>query len=323
MNEFRRLHYLWAVYGLRRGTITRIWHDPAVIDTAAISSPTSSSAYPLDYSRDDVPDLLTDAAGIPLVDYATLGRQYNPWFIGHIALARHTQWVHRKDPKALAGFVRLADWLTDNAVPWNQGRAWVYHFDWFGGHRAPWISSISQALGISALIRAAATTGLAKYADVAQAAVELMAAPMDQGGTAVEWPDGTVSYEESAARPPTSILNGHLFSLFALCDAARWFGSDRYAQLRDRGFEFLQRRLPKYDLGFWSCYSLRRGRTATPDVASVHYHGVHVAQLRAAAGIMNDRQYAAWADRFEHYQLAYGCRLKAIWLKRFNKLIDL
>ncbi|MCE9556552.1 MAG: D-glucuronyl C5-epimerase family protein [Planctomycetes bacterium] len=323
MNELSRLKYLLAVYGLGRGTITRSWSDPAVVDLSGIGSQAGIGAYPLDYSRDDRANLLTDSAGIPLVDYATLGRQYNPWFIGHVALGRHTKWTHHADPMALAGFIRLADWLVVNAQPWNQGRAWIYHFDWFGGHRAPWISSISQALGISALLRAAAATAEARYADVARGAIEVLLAPMDQGGTSIEWLDGTVSYEEAATHPPTSILNGHLFSLFALSDAARWFACERYAQWLERGWAFLRSRLSDYDLGFWSCYSLRRGRAGTPDVASVHYHGVHVAQLRAAAAITGESHFADWAKRFEGYQLAFGCRLKALWLKRFNKVIDL
>ena len=266
---------------------------------------------------------MSDSAGIPLVDYATLGRHYNPWYIGHVALARHSKWIHRGDHNARQGFLRLADWLASNAEPWHEGKAWIYRYDWFNGHRAPWISGISQALGISVLLRAAALSGDAKYSEVAQEAMAVMTAPLDQGGTAVEWSDGTFSFEESAKRPATTILNGHLFSVFALHDAARYFQCDRYADLRDRGFEFVRRRIGDYDLGYWSCYSLKRGRAGTPDVASVHYHGVHVAQFRAAAALVSDNRFARWADRFEGYQQLLGCRLKALWLKRLNKILDL
>jgi len=322
LTEIDRLRYLFDVYGLRRGTITKSWRDPAVLNLSGLKAPPVSGVYPLDFAQDDTPELLTDAAGIPMIDYASLGRQYNPWFIGHIALGRFSRWAVTLDDSILKGFRQLADWFVANAEPQPVGVAWVYRFDWLGGHDAPWISGISQAHGISTLLRAATVFKNDTYARVAWQATEMMLAPLEEGGTAVNWPDGTVSLEESVRLPATAILNGHLFSVFAAWEAGQYFQETRYLETASRGWTFVRNRIDCYDLGYWSCYSLKTGRSGLPDIASPHYHGVHIAQFRVVAAITGDLFFAEVADRFERYHRDPALRRKAIWKKRLTKLID-
>jgi hypothetical protein len=226
------------------------------------------------------------------------------------------------DPILLTGFRRIADWFVDEAVEHPTGLAWLYRFPWLGGQPIPWYSAISQAHGISVLIRAAATFGDDRYSEVAYRAAELMISRLDLGGCAVEWPDRTISLEESRRAPASAILNGHLFAVYAAWEAWRFFSAPHFFETAERGWSFVASRRRLYDLGVWSRYSLRMHRLGMVDVASPHYHGVHVAQLRVAAAITSDRVLSDMSDRFDEYQWSPALRRNALRKRVMIKLLN-
>ncbi|MDD3700349.1 MAG: D-glucuronyl C5-epimerase family protein [Bacteroidales bacterium] len=313
-------NYLFRVYFLKRGTITKSWRHPSVLSSDDINQEPVQWAYPIDFSQDIVPKLLTDSGSIPMIDYTNLGRHYNPWFVGHIALGYHSKWRKTTNEVDLVSFKQLADWFVDTAVDTKNGKAWFYHFDWFGGHEKPWRSGLSQAHAISTLLRAATIFKEHKYERVAKAATMEMTASFEKDGAAFFWDDGSVSFEESILTPPSTVLNGHLFSVFACWEAALYFNDSDLNTLYKKGFQFALNRLPDYDLGFWSKYSLLK-KKAISDIASVHYHDVHIAQLKAAHQITNEPTFMEYAQKFDNYQNKSVNRNKAIWYKRIAKLI--
>jgi len=311
--------YLFNVYGLRRGTITKSWHDPTVVDLSGIDEEPVTGSYPIDFSQDDVPGLLTDENGVPMIDYASLGIHYNPWFVGHIALGRYTKWKKTKNDSHLDRFRILADWFVKNATASPNGFTWLYHFDWFG-HDKPWRSGLSQAHGISTLLRAASIFSDAEYADIGKKAVDEMLSPMDKGGTLFHWPDGTITIEESVKYPPSTVLNGHLFSVIAAWEAGRFFDNDQYLNLAEKGWQFVLNNIDRYDLGYWSCYSLSNNKNVIKDIASPHYHEVHIGLFQVSAAITGNGIFNEHSKKFKYYQNDISCRLRAIWMKRLSKL---
>lgn len=321
LKKYDYFKYLMLVYLLRRGTLGdgRSWSDPAVVDLSGLTDPPGEGSYPLDFSKDDVPELLTDQAGIPMIDYANLGIHCNPWFVGHIALGRFTKWHRTQSGEYKNGFLRLADWFVNNATFSASGARWYYHFDWFN-HPSPWFSGLSQAHAISVLIRAACLSGDHTYAELAESAMQAMTAPLVKGGTATQEPDGTLCFQESMSSSPSYILNGHLFSCIAAYEASQFFAKAEYASAAERGFLFVKNRVHDFDLGYWSRYSLKV-KAGLPDIASGHYHDVHIAQLLAAHALTGDKQLLDTAQQFRAYQRNPTCSRKALWLKRLVKIL--
>jgi heparosan-N-sulfate-glucuronate 5-epimerase len=313
--------YLFLTYFLKKGSLSagRSWRDPSVVDPDFMRYPAGQSPYPLDFSRDDTPNLLKDNEGIPMIDYANLGLHYNPWFVGHVALGCFTRMMREGQSKDRDRFIVFADWFVNKAVENQAGLYWLYNFDWFG-HDAPWFSGLSQAHAISVLTRAASITGKAKYAETARKAVDCMIAAIGKGGTTTPERNGGVCFQESIYLPGTCILNGHLFSCFAVWDASRFFNDERYAGFTDAAFKFAEDNLEKYDLGYWSKYSLKTMAFSLPDIASSHYHDVHAAQLQAAFMITGCQTFMDYAKKFRAYQKDSSCLRKAIWTKRLTKL---
>jgi hypothetical protein len=320
LNRIDYYKYLFQVYGLKKGTITKCWRDPSIVDLSGLEEQPVTGSYPIDFSKDDVPTLLTDEYGIPMIDYATLGKHYNPWFVGHIALGKYSKWKRTGDKQYFDRFIQLANWFIDTGEKTNHGITWFYHFDWFNNHYKPWRSGLSQAHAISTLLRAASVSGNDMYAEIARKAVEDMIAPFEEGGAAYYWPDRTVSIEESIKLPPSSVVNGHLFSVFACWEASKYFKDHRYNDTAMKGWQYLLNRVDMFDLGYWSRYSFK-DTGMIPDIASFHYHDVHIAQMKVSAEITGEKQFQILAERFEKYNNSRLCRLRANWHKRLAKIL--
>jgi len=320
--NYNYVNYLFRVYLLKQGTLTnnKSWRGPAEVDLSSLKLPKGIGPYLMDFSKDVVSDLLTDINDIPMIDYANLGIHYNPWFIGHIALGLYSLWYRHKKHIYQKKFLKLVDWFLENAYYFESGVCWMYNFDWFGNSK-PWFSSLAQAHAVSALIRAHYITNKEKYKMLANEAIKFMVSSIRRKGTATYEDDGTVFFHETLNTPLTYILNGHLFSCFALWEAGRYFNNDRYKKLADAGFEFVKKNLEKYDINFWSRYSLKSYPIGLPDIASPHYHDVHAAQLEIAAVIFNEESFLYKAKKFRQQQKSKYCKIKAMILKIFTKIM--
>ncbi len=298
----------------------RSWSDPAIADLSGLGWIGGIGAYPLDFSQDVTKSLLTDQRGIPMIDYANLGQHYNPWFVGHIALGLYTKYCRHNETADRERFLQLANWFMDTA-DWHGGFAyWLYHFDWFG-EKSGWFSGLSQAHAISVLLRAHRLLNKDGYERLARAAADCMIAEIRQGGTATLENNGTIFFQEHRKTPAAYILNGHLFSCFAAWEAGSYFAEPRYQEAATAGFNYLYENLSRFDLGYWSAYSLQKKRLGIPDIASVHYHGVHAAQLTTAGEITGNQTFHSFSDKFTEYQNSRHCARRALWLKRLAKLL--
>lgn len=174
-------------------------------------------------------------------------------------------------------------------------------------------SSMAQGEAISMLIRAHILTGDNKYLDSIHKAKSFMLMPVSEGGT-TEYDKGEVLFYEATQNPV--ILNGWIFSLWGLYDYCKYF-DDREAQsLLDATLESLKRKLPDFDMKYWSKYE--DGKR----ICSPFYHKLHIAQLEAMYDLFEDSIYKEYADKWTAYQNSFWKPKRAFIKKATQKLFE-
>jgi heparosan-N-sulfate-glucuronate 5-epimerase len=244
-----------------------------------------------------------DADGIPLLDYrGDIGRQYNPIAVAQYGLARFNAWTASADRPDRDAWIAASNWLARTMRPNRHGvQVWMHDFDWPYRQwlEAPWYSGLAQGSGLSLLVRAARTTGEARYAVAAHLAFEPLRRDVGDGGVLVTDPLEDVWIEEYLVQPPTHVLNGFIWALWGVHDYARWSGRAEAFEVWESCTATLQKRLPDFDTGWWSLYEARdRGREM---LASRYYHTLHITQLRVMYRLTGIDAFTACADRFQAY----------------------
>ncbi len=143
---------------------------------------------------------------------------------------------------------------------------------------APWRSAMAQGEAVSLLVRLFRETGDESFASSALAALAPMRKTLSDGGVATEL-DGGPWFEEYPTTPPSYVLNGAIFALWGLRDAAVGLNDDAAGREFDEGTRTLARNLSRFDSGWWSLYSLYPHKVR--NVASSFYHDLHINQLEA------------------------------------------
>jgi hypothetical protein len=194
-------------------------------------------------------------------------------------------------------FLALADWLVDNAVKGSPGLVW------HGPYAMPkydlaigWPSAMGQGEAISVLLRAHRLTGSEQYLETAVAAFEPMTVDVALGGVQRNM-DGHIVLEEYPTRRPAAVLNGWIFALLGIHELALVTGDEAVRNLFDRSEAGLVSMLPRYDVGWWSLYSLYpHGR---PDLAKPFYQRLHPVLLDALNLVRPEQQLHYYARRWE------------------------
>ena len=169
---------------------------------------------------------------------------------------------------------------------------WEYFFDFEGGV-PPWTSGMSQGTGVQALSRAYNLTGLARYRDVATAALAAFetAPPV---GVAKAATNGT-HYLMYSYAPGLFIFNGFLQALVGLDDYRDYTGDARGTTLFRAGHSHARWLVPQADTGSWSRYSLG-GPESTRE-----YHVLLRDILANLCKRIGTPEYCTTADRFTQY----------------------
>lgn len=215
-----------------------------------------------------------------------------------------------RDP--LDGFVALADWLLDDAEDGPGGQVWrtdvaVPKY----GVPSGWVSAMGQGLAMSVLVRAHAETGREDHLELARAALGPMEVAVEEGG-ARRTIDGHPVLEEYPADRPAAILNGWIFALLGLHDLALATGDEAPRTLLERSAAGLVELLPRYDVGWWSLYSLYDH--GARDLAKPFYQRLHPLLLDALDLIHADPRLPATARRWEA-QLSRPAQAR-VWLDK-------
>ncbi len=322
-SEIDRLKRLVNIYVFKKGTTKKIWNYPALVNPSRVGNTDLLAGYYLDFSQDaDYPGL-RDPQNVILVDYTGgIGVQYNPFFIGHYALACYEKYCKTGLQQYLDHFYDQAEWFVKNAFYKNDHEiaVWEYHFPWSHDLIPPWISSLAQSTALSTLLRAWLMSGEQRFLDVALCAFNSMDTEIEDGGVKHSTKDG-VTFEESAILPANTVLNGFIFSIWGVLEFFIATGDPRAMELVKISADTLIQLLPKYDLGFWSRYHLYNSKTMLPSVSSTFYHNVHVAQLDVMGHLLPNAAFKSTASRWGKYEKNRMYRTIAVILKAMYKLI--
>jgi hypothetical protein len=196
-----------------------------------------------------------------------------------------------KDSKSLADFQYWAKWFLDNQ---KDGR-WEWLQDVLElDVKAPWISGLTQSLGISILLRQYQQTNDAVYLDVARSALAWIKKPVSEGGISVKTQHGTWYEEYPSINNPSHVLNGHLWALFGIWDYYRATGDKAAKKMFDEGISILKRDIHKYDVSDWSVYS----QANSLDLVTGEYQNFIVLQLLVLHKITGECMFQKYAKKW-------------------------
>jgi heparosan-N-sulfate-glucuronate 5-epimerase len=253
-----------------------------------------------------------DDVGIPLFDLRHLRLNgptvYHPLVIMQYALSQHSLGIDGNS-QAWEIFAQCAQWLEDNVVEEAQKRFVVWPFSFSlrtPPVPAPWISGMAQGKALSVFARSFQRTGSSRTADVAQRAARSFLYTVREGGVITRPSIGTCFIEEVAYSPAIHILNGCLCALVGLFEHLRVFPDSQFQSVFEACVEGVEDLLPAFDTGYWSRYSLG----VRWHLATVHYHTIHVRQLRYLGNLLDCRAFSSYADRWEEYEGSRFNRLR-------------
>lgn len=200
-----------------------------------------------------------DEASVLMFDYGGfIGVRYNPAYIGWWGLLNLRRYLAIGEKIGLENFRRQVEWLLKNQKGGGEKSAiWIYEFDWNEGKtilRAPWISSMSQGLAISCLIRAYRLNPDDRLLETSYRASKVFELEIEDGGVrATE--NGIVFYEEYPAFPIVRIFDGFVFGLLGLYDLYEETKDNHIKRLFDDGVEGVRSYLRNWNYrNTWSFY---------------------------------------------------------------------
>jgi hypothetical protein len=247
--------------------------------------------------------LYHDDAGVVVNAYRAQGRQYNPAFIAWFALMSLERFSRTGDPAHLHAFHAQVRWLRENVVARPDGTfVWQYRFDWQEGRclmKAPWISAMSQGLGISALVRAfrlARDDGLLL---LCERSARVFERGIEEGGVRTR-EEGCALYEEYPGFPLPRVLDGFLFSLLGLHDLGQETQGGSVRRLFEEGIDGLKCRLADWDYrGKWSWYGTH-GYLCPP-----HYHRLNGALIQVLGRLTGDPLLTRYGEKWGRRRLSF------------------
>jgi hypothetical protein len=247
--------------------------------------------------------LSEDENGVVVRAYRAQGRQYNPVFIAWWALMSLERYCRDANPDHLKSFHDQVRWLKANAVARSDGTTvWHYGFEWLEGRcrlKTPWISAMSQGLGMSVLVRAFRLTRDNSLLSLCEQSARVFERSVENGG--VRTREGShVLYEEYPGYPLARVLDGFLFSLLGLYDLAQELQSSGIRKLFEDGVDGLKFKLADWDYrGKWSWYGTH-GYLCPP-----HYHRLNGALLQILGRLTGDPLVLRYAEQWYRRPLSY------------------
>jgi hypothetical protein len=163
---------------------------------------------------------------------------------------------------------------------------------------APWYSAMAQGQLASVLVRGQKLLG-DHYGDLALRALEPLLSDNQSLGLVRQTAAGPILEEGAPCDPPSSILNGWVFALWGLWDAATALGDERSRSLYEKTIACLEKTLPAYDVGWWTKYSVFPHPIV--DLAKPFYHRLHIVQADALAALTGENDFERAARRWEGY----------------------
>lgn len=271
-----------------------------------------------------------DDDGIIVTNYKhnNLGLQYNPVNIAQYAMANYNAYIETHNKHDFKTFFKHCKWLIEKFVDRGKWGVWYYNFDYKSPGcecLKPWVSSMAQGLGISALIRYHSLSDNQNALEIARKALAAYDIPISKGGVLRMDEKGLKWYEEYACLRMGTVLNGFIF---ALIGAKEWHDyTEDYDGLEkfNAGIDVLKQTIERFELKLplmkWTRYDnkfkIHSGR---------NYHNIHVIQLKILFDMTDDQffkiYYQRWKDWQETYSKSFLFRPYQILCRGYTKIIS-
>ena len=231
-------------------------------------------------------------------------------------LAAHEHWLHTGREEWLESALTVGDHLVREM---GEGGELVHREPYPHSYRLPppWLSAMAQGQAASLLVRLHAARPDERMADAALRALRPLSVPTAEGGVQADLRGGPF-FEEYPTDPASYVLNGGIFALWGLLDAAVALANAEARALFEAGLETLAANIHRWDSGWWSRYDLYPH--PIPNVASAAYHELHIDQLRAMQLVAPRPELAERLARFEAYAASRSRRARAYALKAAFRL---
>jgi heparosan-N-sulfate-glucuronate 5-epimerase len=202
------------------------------------------------------------------------------------------------DQGAWASFGRISALLEARAEHGEDGVRWPYGMPVPKyGLAPPWYSAMAQGQAASVFVRAYVSTHERRYRRLALEAVRPLLSERDTDLVSLR-PNGPI-LEEAPSRPASHILNGWIYALWGLWDVSSALADRKAAAQFDASAACLAEMLHRYDVGWWTRYSLYPHRLA--DLAKPFYHALHVTQSAVMHRLTGRAEFADAARRWHRY----------------------
>ena len=268
--------------------------------------------YPFisDYSKKAYSQATFDDDGIIVVDYKRnkLGVQYNPVTIAQYAMSNYNAYIETHSQQNLDEFSKHCNWLINNFVDKGEWGVWYYNFYHITpGFEClkPWVSSMAQGQGISALIRYHSLSDDQNALEIARKALAAYDIPVSKGGVLRVDEKGLKWYEEYACLRMGTVLNGFIFALIGAKEWHEYTGDYDGHKKFNAGIASLKQSIKNFELRLplmkWTRYDnkfvVHSGR---------NYHDLHVRQLKTLYDLTSDQFFYIYYHKWKDWQETYS-----------------
>ena len=250
-----------------------------------------------------------DEEGIPIIpSYIDVEEQkmvYYPISIGQYGLAIWNTYLRTQSDVDRDRFIKIVKWFFNNNIKDKKlGAYWLTDVDKPAYHiKKPWKSAFSQARAINILLRGFQLTDKIEYKDLAEEALPAFLYAIKDGGVTTFTEEGPFYEEYPSPDVPVLVLNGMIFALCGIFDYIRVDKDHELAnEIFSKGVSTLERLLPRYDMCFWSKYSLCGAEFhAHVDPASISYHHLHIIQLELMYRLTDNAIFKEYKEKWKKY----------------------
>lgn len=289
--------------------------------------PSTLGKYYLDFSSKVPYPYKIDSNGVPLfffqnkyIYHPTVICQYAIGLFEHITSTSNGRESLTKD------FLNQTNWLANNYVKSNNAAFWYLKYNMSEYKlNAPWSSGIVQGEAISVLLRTSLITKNESYLKLANSALNSFLVDIKDNGFSRLFQDENLLFEEYPSKKNNFSLNGFIFSLFGLYDFYLYNKNPIAEELFWKGINTLKKSLPKFDLGYWSKYSLFFDRIEYP--SSNKYHLLHIEMLKSLYIITSENIFLETSIKWQKYHSNFFNKNKSlikkiIAIKKLNEITD-
>jgi heparosan-N-sulfate-glucuronate 5-epimerase len=205
------------------------------------------------------------------------------------------------DPTAGGEFDRTCELLARRGVMIGESLVWHHDVrDHKYGIEPPWISALAQGEAGAVFARAYIRSGDDEHARLARSAIRPLLGTA--GPTVVAHTEHGPALEECPSEPPSLILNGWVYALCGLRDVAVALSDGEAEGMLNTSTATLRMTLPRYDVGWWTRYSLYPH--TLPDLAKPFYHRLHIELMDMLHELTGHDEFRAYATRWRRYDTA-------------------